>query len=74
MGDNLFKKEFIHLCFSVIAFYCDSHFLSQNPRKPPTRRLFKKKLFLGGMFSWKIIGVLVEIWKRPSWKIGAVLA
>jgi len=29
-----------------------------------------KTAVLGGMtFSWKIVDVLVKIWKKPSWKI-----
>jgi len=36
----------------------------QYVRKHPTRRLFKIAV-LGGVFSWKIVGVFVKICKRP---------
>jgi len=39
-------------------------FWQQYVRKHPTRRLFKIAV-LGGVFSWKIVGVFVKICKRP---------
>jgi len=81
LGTNLFLIYFYrffpaglwHRSFKYkpkfIGTYCT---LLLHLWKHPTRWLFKIAV-LGGMFSWKIVGVLVKIWKRPSWKIGAVL-
>jgi len=57
------------------SVYTLKYFVKKVRNHPIGRDLCKTAVLAGVMLSWKILDVLVEIWKqKTSWKIRPVLA